>query len=173
MEEQENKRAWYVVHTYSGYENKVKANLEHKITAQNLQDKIFDIVVPMADVNVIDKDGSEKTVKRKLFPGYLLVDMIVDNNTWYIVRNTQGVTGFVGSEKHPIPLTDEERDKILHPQVETATPDLAVGDHVRITSGWMEDYTATIQSIDVENRSIRVIVKDKPFDLEFDQVEKI
>ena len=173
MEEEKSVRAWYVIHTYSGYENKVKANLEHKIAAQNLQDKIFDIVVPMADVNIIDKDGSEKSVRRKLFPGYLLIDMIVDPGTWYVVRNTQGVTGFVGSEKKPIPLTDEERDKILNPQVEISKPDFAVGDRIRITSGWMEDYTATIQSIDVENQSIRVLVKDKPIDLDFDQVEKI
>ena len=82
MEEEKSVRAWYVIHTYSGYENKVKANLEHKIAAQNLQDKIFDIVVPMADVNIIDKDGSEKSVRRKLFPGYLLIDMIVDPGTW-------------------------------------------------------------------------------------------
>ena len=173
MNDETPKRGWYVIHTYSGYENKVKANLEHKIASHSLENMIFDIVVPMTNATVLDKDGSEKVVQKKLFPGYLLIDMIVDENTWYVVRNTQGVTGFVGSEKKPIPLTDEERDKILNPQVEISKPDFAVGDRIRITSGWMEDYTATIQSIDVENQSIRVLVKDKPIDLDFDQVEKI
>ena len=167
------KRGWYVIHTYSGYENKVKANLEHKIASHSLGNMIFDIVVPMTNATVLDKDGSEKIVQKKLFPGYLLIDMIVDENTWYVVRNTQGVTGFVGSEKHPIPLTDEERERILNASSETEKTSFEVGDQVRITSEWMEDYIATVQAVDEENQSVRVLVKDKPVDLDFDQVEKI
>ena len=106
MEQQRGSRAWYVVHTYSGYENKVKVNLEKKVASQNLGNVIFDIVVPMHTETEV-KEGKKKNVQRKVFPGYVLVNMIVNNYSWYVVRNTQGVTGFVGSEKEPIPLTEE------------------------------------------------------------------
>ena len=105
-------RAWYVIHTYSGYENKVKANLERLIHTANMGNMIFNVVVPVED-EVEIKDGKKKVVPRKVFPGYVLVDMIVDEHSWYVVRNTTGVTGFVGSEKHPIPLTDAEAKRIL------------------------------------------------------------
>ena len=111
-EQRTYERAWYVVHTYSGYENKVKANLERKIVAQDLGDVIFNVVVPMQTESEF-KDSKRRTVQRKLFPGYVLVEMIVNNYSWFVVRNTQGVTGFVGSEKDPIALTKEEAEKIL------------------------------------------------------------
>ena len=127
-------RAWYVIHTYSGYENKVKANLERLIHTANMGNMIFNVVVPVEDEVEIKK----KVVPRKVFPGYVLVDMIVDEHSWYVVRNTTGVTGFVGSEKHPIPLTDAEAKRILKSmgEEEEHKPELnvAVGDVVRINS---------------------------------------
>ena len=110
--EKETERRWYVIHTYSGYENKVKANLERKIHSMGMENQIFNIVVPLEDEMEI-KDGKKKVTKKKVFPGYALVDMIVDDRSWYVVRNTPGVTGFVGSGTKPIPLTDAEVKRIL------------------------------------------------------------
>ena len=173
--EQRGSRAWYVVHTYSGYENKVKANLEKKVTSQGLDDVIFDVVVPMHTETEV-KEGKKKSVQRKIFPGYVLVNMIVNNYSWYVVRNTQGVTGFVGSEKEPIPLTPEEADRILNvsqKELDELSIKIKVNDKVRIISGWLENYTATVKEIDTNKRRVIVIVEGKPVDLEFDQVEKI
>lgn len=168
-------RAWYVIHTYSGYENKVKANLEKKVSSQGLDDVIFDIVVPMhTEVEV--KNGKKRTIQRKIFPGYVLIDMIVNNYSWYVVRNTQGVTGFVGSEKNPIPLTMEEAERILNAPEElreTLSNRLKVNDQVRIIAGWFVDYTATVKEIDEERQRLKVLVENTPVDLEFRQVEKI
>lgn len=151
-------RAWYVIHTYSGYENKVKANLERLIHTANMGNMIFNVVVPVED-EVEIKDGKKKVVPRKVFPGYVLVDMIVDEHSWYVVRNTTGVTGFVGSEKHPIPLTDAEAKRILKSmgEEEENKPELnvAVGDVVRINSGVFENYTGTVSEIDTEKRASR------------------
>ena len=169
-------RAWYVIHTYSGYENKVKANLERKIASQGLGDEIFNVVVPVED-EIEDKDGKQKVTKKKIFPGYVLVEMIVNNRSWYVVRNTQGVTGFVGSEKEPIPLTEAEAARILGAmetgEVRKAVPDVVAGDVVRIKSGWFENYTATIDSIDSEKMRLKVLVDDTPVELDFTEVEKI
>ena len=173
--EQRGSRAWYVVHTYSGYENKVKANLEKKVTSQGLDDVIFEVVVPMHTETEV-KEGKKKSVQRKIFPGYVLVNMIVNNYSWYVVRNTQGVTGFVGSEKEPIPLTPEEADRILNvsqKELDELSIKIKVNDKVRIVSGWLENYTATVKEIDSNKRRVIVIVEGKPVDLEFDQVEKI
>ena len=149
-----SQRAWYVSHTYSGYENKVKANLDKKIVAQDLGDVIFDVVVPM-HIESEYKDGKRRDVKRKIFPGYVLVDMIVNNYSWYVVRNTQGVTGFVGSEKDPIPLTYEEAERVLTTLTEERPEDKPIGfevnEKVRISSGWFENRIATVKS----NLSIR------------------
>lgn len=151
-------RAWYVIHTYSGYENKVKANLERLIHTANMGNMIFNVVVPVED-EVEIKDGKKKVVPRKVFPGYVLVDMIVDEHSWYVVRNTTGVTGFVGSEKHPIPLTDAEAKRILksmgEEQEHKPELDVAVGDVVRINSGVFENYTGTVSEIDTERRASR------------------
>ena len=171
----DGERAWYVVHTYSGYENKVKANLESKVVAQNLGDVIFDIVVPMHNETAV-KDGKRKTVARKIFPGYVLVDMIVTDYSWYVVRNTQGVTGFVGSEKDPIPLTREEAENILKAMTEGAkdnfVTDIKVNDRVRITSGWLADRDAVVKDVDTARRRVKVLIGDTPVDLNLEEVEK-
>ena len=169
-------RAWYVIHTYSGYENKVKANLERLIHTANMGNMIFNVVVPVED-EVEIKDGKKKVVPRKVFPGYVLVDMIVDEHSWYVVRNTTGVTGFVGSEKHPIPLTDAEAKRILKSmgEEEEHKPELnvAVVDVVRINSGVFENYTGTVSEIDTEKARLKVIVEETPIELGFDQVETL
>ena len=169
-------RAWYVIHTYSGYENKVKANLERLIHTANMGNMIFNVVVPVED-EVEIKDGKKKVVPRKVFPGYVLVDMIVDEHSWYVVRNTTGVTGFVGSEKHPIPLTDAEAKRILKSmgELQEHKPelDVAVGDVVRINSDVFENYTGTVSEIDTEKARLKVIVEETPIELGFDQVETL
>lgn len=168
-------RAWYVIHTYSGYENKVKANLERLIHTANMENMIFNVVVPMED-EVEVKDGKKKVVPRKVFPGYVLVDMVVDEHSWYVVRNTTGVTGFVGSEKHPIPLTDAEAKRILKSTGEEELKpelDIAVGDVVRINSGVFENYTGAIVEIDQEKSRLKVMVEGTPIELGFDQVETL
>ena len=173
--EQRGSKAWYVIHTYSGYENKVKLNLEKKVASQGLSDVIFEVVVPMHTETEI-KDGKKKVVQRKIFPGYVLVNMIVNNYSWYVVRNTQGVTGFVGSEKEPIPLTVEEADRILNvskKELAELSLKFKVNDRVRIVSGWFEDYTATVKEIDIERHRLKVLVEGTPVDLDFNQVEKI
>ncbi|HCB92615.1 MAG TPA: transcription termination/antitermination factor NusG [Selenomonas sp.] len=177
MEERDrdSQRAWYVIHTYSGYENKVKANLERKVASQGLSNVIFNIVVPVED-ETEEKDGKVKVVQRKVFPGYVLVEMIVNNYSWYVVRNTQGVTGFVGSEKDPIPLTEEEAMRILGSSGNTEkrpSLDVAVGDTVRITSGGFEDYTAKVTEIDEEKGRLKVLVGETPVDLDFGQAERV
>ena len=169
-------RAWYVIHTYSGYENKVKANLERLIHTANMGNMIFNVVVPVED-EVEIKDGKKKVVPRKVFPGYVLVDMIVDEHSWYVVRNTTGVTGFVGSEKHPIPLTDAEAKRILksmgEEQEHKPELDVAVGDVVLINSAVFEIYTGTVSEIDTEKARLKVIVEETPIELGFDQVETL
>ena len=168
-------RAWYVIHTYSGYENKVKANLERLIHTANMSDMIFNVVVPVED-EVEIKHRKKKVVPRKVFPGYVLVDMIVDEHSWYVVRNTTGVTGFVGSEKHPIPLTDAEAKRILKSMGEEELKpelDVSVGDVVRINSGVFENYTGTVSEIDQEKGRLKVLVEETPIDLGFDQVDKV
>lgn len=171
-----SERAWYVVHTYSGYEKKVKATLESKIAAQGLEDVIFDVIVPMRDESEF-KDGRRRIVKKKVFPGYVLVDMIVDNNSWFVVRNTQGVTGFVGSEKNPIPLSEEESQRILTELLDGRAVDDTLGfkinDNVRIIDGVFENRLATVKSIDAEKQRLKVLVEDMPVDLDVSQVEKI
>lgn len=172
----EGNRAWYVIHTYSGYENKVKANLESKIASQGLSGEIFNVVVPMETVTEQKENGKEKSVKRKVFPGYVLVEMIVNNRSWYVVRNTQGVTGFVGSEKDPIPLTPEEVERILSTtEFETVSSEASyqAGDRIRIKSGWLEDQVATVTQVDTEEKSVRVEVNGKSIDLDFADVEKV
>ena len=167
-------RAWYVIHTYSGYENKVKANLERLIHTANMKDMIFNVVVPVED-EVEVKDGKKKVVPRKVFPGYVLVDMIVDEHSWYVVRNTTGVTGFVGSEKHPITLTDEEAQRILAGEVtdKKKNAEIAEGEVVRVKSGVFEDYTGKILSIDREENRVKVDIEGTGVDDGFDQVETI
>ena len=173
---------WYVVHTYAGYENKVKANLESRIRTMQMEDKIFDVVIPMEDVMEI-KGGKKQVVQRKVFPGYLLVKMIYDNDSWYVVRNTPGVTGFVsaGTGSKPTPLSRREVEKILAVKHEEVKPTFRLefeeGDVVRIISGPFADFTGSVAEINVDQSKLKVLVsifdRETPVELGFDQVAKV
>jgi transcription termination/antitermination protein NusG len=173
---------WYVVHTYSGYENKVKANLESRIHTMQMEGKIFGVHIPMEDVMEI-KSGKKQVVKKKQFPGYLLVRMVYDNDSWYVVRNTPGVTGFVsaGTGSKPTPLSKHEVDKILTVKKEEARPQVRLGfeegDIVRITSGPFADFNGTINEINADQAKLKVLVnifdRETPVELSFDQVSKV
>jgi transcriptional antiterminator NusG len=173
---------WYVVHTYAGYENKVKSNLNSRIGSMQMEDKIFDVVIPMEDVMEI-KGGKKQVVQRKVFPGYLLVKMTYDNDSWYVVRNTPGVTGFVssGTGTKPTPLSRREVEKILAVKEETQRkPEYRLeweeGDVVRIIAGPFADFQGTIDEINVEQSKLKVLVnifdRETPVELAFDQVAK-
>mgnify|MGYP001157632878 FL=1 len=171
-------RAWYVVHTYSGYENKVKTNLERRVESMGMQDKIFRVLVPTEE-EIDFRDGKKKIVTRKIFPGYVLVEMIMADDSWYVVRNTPGVTGFVGSGNKPIPLDEAEVRAILHGmEEEEARPKVAfeVGDPVRVISGPFVNFTGVIDEVNLERGKLRVVVsmfgRETPVELEFNQVEK-
>ena len=148
---------WYVVHTYSGYENKVMTTLMQAVESRHLEDRICEVRVPTEIAVEIGKDGKQKEVERKLFPGYVFVKMIMSDESWYIVRNTRGVTGFVGSATKPIPLTEQEVTNlgVEKKQVEV---NYAVGDTVQIIGGALEGFTGTVESIDVDNNIVKVIV---------------
>ena len=166
---------WYVVHTYSVYENKVKTDLEKTIKNRELEDYFFDIIVPMEEQIEI-KEGKRKTNLRKVFPSYVLVKMIVTEKTWYIVRNTRGVTGFVGSGTDPIPLTEEEIRKMGF-EVKEVNVDYSVNDSVKILDGALRDFVGTVTEINKEKHKVKVLVsmfgRETPVELEFSQVEKI
>lgn len=176
------RKKWYVIHTYSGYENKVKANLERRIHSMNMQDKIFRVLVPMED-EVEFKDGKRKITPKKVFPGYVLVEMDMDDASWYVVRNTSGVTGFVGSPgsgEKPIPLQDKEVKTILK-QMGIETPKLKIdfskGDRVKVTSGPFFDFTGIVDEIQPEKEKVRALIsifgRETPVELEFYQIEKV
>ena len=174
MEEQSNEALWYVVHTYSGYENKVATDLQTMVENRRLQDLICDIKVPTEMVPEI-KDGKERMVEHKLFPGYVLVKMVMNDDTWYVVRNTRGCTGFVGPESKPEPLTEAEVAKM---GVETTTDievEYKVGDTVEITAGPMEGSVGTVEEIDIPARKVRVKItmfgRELPAELELHQVK--
>ena len=166
---------WYVVHTYSGYENKVKANLEKIVENRNMQEYILDIVVPMEEQIEI-KDGKKKATLKKVFPGYVLVKMIMSDESWYVVRNTRGVTGFVGPGSKPVSLTDDE---VKAMGVEEFAPvlDYEVGDNVRVISGPLENFIGVVEEINMEKRKVRVSVsmfgRETPVELELIQIQKI
>lgn len=166
---------WYVVHTYSGYENKVKTDLEKTVKNRELEEYIFDIVVPMEEQIEI-KDGKRKTNLKKVFPGYVLVKMIVTEESWYIVRNTRGVTGFVGSGTDPIPLTEEEIRKMGFELTEVNV-DYEVNDSVKILNGPLENFVGVVQEINKEKHKVKVLVsifgRETPVELEFSQVQKV
>jgi transcription termination/antitermination protein NusG len=173
---------WYVIHTYAGYENKVKTNLESRIHTMQMQDKVFDVVIPMEDVMEI-KGGKKQVVQKKVFPGYLLVKMVYDDDSWYVVRNTPGVTGFVssGTGQKPTPLSRREVEKILAVKKEEVKPafrlDFEEGDVVRIISGPFADFNGTISDINVDQSKVRVMVnifdRETPVELSFDQVARV
>ena len=166
---------WYVVHTYSGYENKVKTDLEKTVKNRELQDYFFDIVVPMEEQIEI-KNGKTKTNIKKVFPGYVLVKMIVTEESWYIVRNTRGVTGFVGSGTDPIPLTPEEIRSMGFEDV-PVTVDYETGDSVKVLHGPLENFIGVVQEINKEKGKVKVLVsmfgRETPVELEFSQVKKV
>lgn len=166
---------WYVVHTYSGYENKVKTDLEKTVKNRELEEYIFDIVVPMEEQIEI-KDGKRKTNLKKVFPGYVLVKMIVTEESWYIVRNTRGVTGFVGSGTDPIPLTEEEIRKMGFELTEVNV-DYEVNDSVKILNGPLENFVGVVQEINKEKHKVKVLVsmfgRETPVELELSQVIKV
>ena len=165
---------WYVVHTYSGYENKVKTDLEKTVKNRELEEYFFDIIVPMEEQIEI-KDGKKKTNIKKVFPGYV-IKMIVTEETWYIVRNTRGVTGFVGSGTDPIPLTDEEIRKMGFEDI-AINVDYNVNDNVQILGGPLNGYTGIVQEINKEKNKVKVLVsmfgRETPVELEFSQFQKL
>ncbi|MDK2821754.1 MAG: transcription termination/antitermination protein NusG [Clostridia bacterium] len=172
-------KAWFVIHTYSGYENKVKANLEKRVESMDMGDKIFRVIVPMED-EVQVKDGKRKVTKRKVYPGYVMVEMILTDASWYVVRNTPGVTGFVGTGNKPIPLQEEEVQHILRQLgVEEPRPriDVSLGENVRVTSGPFENFIGTIEEIHPDKGKLKVLVsmfgRETPIELNFNQIEKI
>jgi len=172
-------KQWYVIHTYSGYENKVKANLEKRLESMNMGEKIFRVLVPMED-EVQIKDGKKTISKRKVYPGYVLVEMVLTDDSWYVVRNTPGVTGFVGTGAKPIPLRESEVKVILrHMGVETprAKIDYDIGQNVRVISGPFENFIGAVEEIYPDKGKLKVMVsmfgRETPVELEFSQVEKV
>ncbi|MCD6401818.1 MAG: transcription termination/antitermination protein NusG [Anaerolineales bacterium] len=176
--EENDDREWYVVHCYSGYENKVRHNLEQRIESMGMKDKIFDVIIPTED-EIEVKDGKRRTIERRVFPGYILVNMVLSEESWYVVRNTPGVTGFVGMGNEPTPLRPEEVAQILK-RMEAEAPRIKVtfkqGERVRIVDGPFNDFRGTVAEIDMERAKVRVMVnffgRDTPVELDFLQVEK-
>ncbi len=172
-------RSWFVIHTYSGYENKVRTNLERRVASMMMENKIFRVLVPTED-EIEVKDGKRRIAKKKVFPGYVLVEMIMDDDSWYVVRNTPGVTGFVGSGSKPLPLQDREVKAILK-QLGDETPKFRItyqkGSPVRINSGPFMDFSGVVDEILPEKEKVRVLVsifgRETPVELDFAQVEKI
>ena len=175
---QEDGRAWYVVHCYSGYENKVRHNLEQRIESMGMKDRIFDVVVPTEE-EIEVKEGKRRTVERRVFPGYILVNMTMSEESWYVVRNTPGVTGFVGMGTQPTPLRPEEVAQIIK-RMEAEAPHIKVtfrsGERVRIVDGPFNDFRGTVAELDMERAKVRVMVnffgRETPVELDFLQVEK-
>lgn len=172
---------WYVIHTYSGYENKVKANLERRVASMGMSGQIFRVVVPTEE-EIDFKEGKKRIVKKKIFPGYVLVEMLLTDGSWYVVRHTPGVTGFVGTGK-PVPLGEPEVGRILNqsgvtpgkkPQPKVA---FEVGEEVKVISGPFINFTGTVDEVNAERGKLRVIVslfgRETPVELNFDQVEKV
>ncbi|WP_068677189.1 transcription termination/antitermination protein NusG [Oceanobacillus sp. Castelsardo] len=175
-------KQWYVVHTYSGYENKVKMNLEKRVETMGMEEKIFRVIVPEEEETEI-KNGKKKIVKKKFFPGYVLTEMIMTDDSWYVVRNTPGVTGFVGSSGHgskPTPLLPDEVETLLKQLGVNETRvevDFELNENVRVKEGPFADFTGTIENIDIDKQKIKVHVnmfgRETPVELDFSQVEKL
>ncbi len=172
-------KKWYVVHTYSGYENKVKANLERRVQSMDMQDKIFRIVVPTEE-EVEIKDGKRKITKRKVYPGYVIVEMVMNDDSWYVVRNTPGVTGFVGSGSKPLPLQPSEVRSILRQMgIDEPRPKVhfEVNQNVKVAFGPFAGFIGTIQEVNADRQKLRVLVsmfgRETPLELDFMQVEEL
>lgn len=167
---------WYVVHTYSGYENKVKVDIEKTIVSRRMEDQIFEVTVPMTDVVEVKADGSRKTTQKKLFPGYVLVNMINNNDTWYVVRNTRGVTGFVGPEGKPVPLTPLEIHN-LGIKSENVHIDFQEGDLVMVISGSFADTKGVVKAVNQSRQSVTINVemfgRETPVEMNFTEIRKL
>ena len=167
---------WYVVHTYSGYENKVKVDIEKTIENRNLQDQILEVSVPMLPVVEV-KNGIEKQADKKMFPGYVLIKMVMNDDTWYVVRNTRGVTGFVGPGSKPVPLTEEEIQSLGFQMQQEVAVDFEVGDLIVVTSGAWKDTVGAIKAINEAKKSITISVemfgRETPVELNFTEVKKM
>lgn len=165
---------WYVIHTYSGYENAVKTSIEKFVTGRNMEDKILRMEIPLETVTEVTDSGATKEVERKVFPGYVLIKMVMTDDTWHLVRNVRGVTGFVGSANKPIPLTEEEVLAMGMEKHEIVVK-YNVGDHVRIVDGPLASFTGVVEEIEPEKNRVSVMVsmfgRETPVDLELDQVE--
>jgi transcriptional antiterminator NusG len=174
-------KKWYVIHTYSGYENKVKANLEHRIESMNMAHKIFNVFIPKETVTEIKQGGRKVTSDKKVFPGYILVEMELDDDSWYVVRNTPGVTGFVGSQAKPVPLSKDEVKRVKGTTVGTAKPksftEFVSGMAVKVTSGPLAEFDGLISEVNADQGKIKVMVsifgRETPVELGFDQVAKL
>ncbi len=179
LEMAEGERRWYVIHTYSGYEHRVQTNLKHRINSMGAQDKIFNVVIPTENEIEI-KDGQKRTVARKVFPGYILVEMILDDGSWNVVRNTPGVTGFVGAGAKPMPLEEDEVKNIFK-QMEAETPRVKVGfrkgESVRIVDGPFIDFIGVVDELNTDKGKVKILVsffgRETPVELDFLQVERI
>lgn len=177
MPDKKREPCWYVVHTYSGYENKVKDNLEKSVENNGMQDLIFDVQVPVEDVVEI-KNGRRVKSQRKIYPGYVLVHMIETSESWYLVRNTRGVTGFVGPDSKPVALTEAEVEQMLNTERQAVEFSIAIGEEVRILSGPLENFTGFVEDVDTVRQKLRVQVKmflgrEMSVEVEMDQVEKV
>jgi len=172
-------KQWYVIHTYSGYENKVKANLEHRIESMGVEDQIFQVLVPMEEEIEI-KNGQRQTVNKKVFPGYVLVEMAMSDESWYVVRNTPGVTSFVGSGNRPTPLVEAEVKKILK-QMGVEAPKFKLqftkGQSVRVKDGPFAEFIGTVDEVNPEKNKVKVLVsifgRETPVELDFLQIDKL
>ncbi len=174
-----DEKNWYVIHTYAGYENKVQANLEKRVESMDMQDKIFRVLVPMRK-EMETKDGKQKVTLKKVFPGYVLVEMVVKDDSWYVVRNTPGVTGFVGSGTKPVPLSKSEVTNILRQMgISEGKPkvDFTVGQSIQVKEGPFSNFVGKIEDINAEKQKLKVMVsmfgRETPVELNFSQVEKM
>ena len=178
-EARQPEKRWYVIHTYSGYENKVKANLEHRIESMGMEDRIFQVLVPMEDEIEI-RQGQRHTVQKKVYPGYVLVEMILDPDSWFVVRNTPGVTSFVGSANSPVPLQEKEV-RAIQKQMKQEAPkirvEFQVGESVRVVAGPFTDFHGKVDEINPEKGKLKVLVnmfgRETPVELDLLQVEKV
>ena len=175
----EDARAWYVIHSYAGMENKVKKNLEHRIESMALAHKVFQVIVPTEE-QIELKDGQRRVVERRVFPGYVLVQMLLDDESWYVVRNTPGVTGFVGIGNKPTPLSTAEVDRIMR-RIEAEEPrvqvDFKVGERVRVTDGAFAEFQGMVDAIDLDRGKARILIsifgRETPVEVDFLQLEKV
>jgi transcriptional antiterminator NusG len=171
---------WYVVHTYSGYENKIKVDLSKRVESMNMQDKIFEVIIP-EEQEVEYKNGKRKVTNKRIFPGYVIVNMIMDDDSWYVVRHTPGVTGFVGSGSKPIPLHQEEIDKIRRQmglmEKKTMIIDIEIGESIRVKTGPFANFEGVVRELLPEKGKIRVNIsmfgRETPVELDYEQIEKI